>query len=235
MSYRTIDNIVRSYKADKGQNSLHGYVRILKWAIDGLRDWHFDGGLELKTVCIKINPNLTADLPKDYEIWTKVGLSKGDRIMAFVPDSTIKMNNTYEDKPNDKYFTHTFSNYTDPSGSTGEIRGYGYGHNGVGYFRMDKNCIRFSSEITAEFVYLEYLSNGFDPSTETLVNEHAYKIILEYIRWQEGRHKYGDASAEAQYRKQEYLNEIDKSMKRTSDLSYEGIQDIIARSTTLTV
>lgn len=244
MSYNSIDSVVRSYIADQGKNTLHGYIRYMKWAMDGLKKWHLSGAYEDKTVLLKMDRKKSVTFPSDMVVWTKVGVKLGDRVAAFVNDKTIAKHHDNGD-PNNRYnpyeqwpeldYSYQFLNYYNDQGIHLNVVGFGSGHNGVGYFTPNYRAkeFQFSSEVKGSNVYVEYKSSGFNPTSETLVSEVVDKLIRDYIRYQEGRFKFGDNSSETEARRITYLREQDEVLAQLSDISYEGILDVIRRTTSI--
>lgn len=249
MSYNTLDSVVRSYLADTGRTTLHKYLRYMKWAMDGLKKWHINGNYEDKTVMMKMDKKKSVPYPEDMVIWSKIGVKVGDRMVQFNKDDTITLHHTQANnyqKANDEYnpanqWPELESYYWD--GGLGSFysdfneglnyKGFGRGHNGVGYFTENNQCkeFQFSSEVTSSEIVLVYRSSGFNPSAETEVNEIANELLRDYMRWQEGRFKYGDSAAETQFRKKEYGERYSEVRDQLMYITYEGIMDILRRTT----
>lgn len=240
--YETIDSIVRSYLADQGYNTLHKYIQYLHWGLKALRIWNMDSAEEVKTVKLSMDARKAIKLPDDYINWIKVGIKVGDRIDAFVNDNSIALHHEKKPmekpKPNEPYCKYRFMNYRDGNGKfLGYVDGYGYGHNGVGYFRVNEALreIQFSAEVNRCSVLLEYVSDGFNPHSETLVNMKVSQLITEYIRYSEARYKLGDSASETRARKEEYIEEQLATSGRFNSLSLEGILDATTTTFSLNI
>lgn len=238
--YANVGDIVKSTIYDMGYNTLHLFPQFLHYALEGVNDFMMDDAQDVKTITITPDAVNQVALPADYINWVKIGITKGDRIAVFVHDSSINFNNdgSTENEPftdaNDWPYVYSLINIVNPLGFTGEIRGYGWGHNGLGYFRVDnKNRkITFSSEIPSdETFYLEYIYNGFSSTTKSVVNAMGAKLIKYYIRWKNAIQKFGVRSAEAKEWEFQYEWERKKVRGRMSDLTYEGILDVTSRHT----
>lgn len=240
--YQKIDTIIRSYLADRGYNTLHRYIQFLKWGLDGLKKWQVEGAQEIKTVALKMDSKKAVRFPDDYMGYTKLGIKQGDRITAFVRDDSIETHNEEEityGVNNPSYYEYTFLNYSGTDGRKGEVKGYGKGHNGMGYFTVNElqREFQFSSEVNNCTVYLEYIGNGFNPNTETLVNTIAAESIRDFIHYCVARFdpKLGDAARETRARKITYLESVDGAKAALTNLSCEGILEATTRPFTLTI
>lgn len=236
MKYNTIDSVVRSYIADQGRTTLHGYIRYMKWAMDGLKKWHLQGGAEDVVTLLKMDKKKSIPYPEDMVSWSTLGVKVGDRVAQFQRDSTIALHHSQEGNykiKNAKYNPNNQWPELESIDSFINEVGFGATHNGVGYFNDNNQCkeFQFSSEVTSSEVILKYKSNGFSPTAETEVNEIADNLIRDYIRWQEGRFKLGDNSGETQMRKKEYGERYKEVRAQLRCVTYEGILDILRRTT----
>lgn len=241
----TLDAIVRGYKVRHGQTTLHNYLRYLKFLVDFLRDVALTHAIFDKTVALKMDQKKAIQVPEDYVIWSKIGYQQGDRIAAFERDNTINLNHEISDDgleaptANEKfnigkfpYTRLTFNNFTNQDGELGCLEGIGLGHNGVGYFRPTSDReIQFSSDISIDTViYLEYKTNGFNPTTKSTVPDIMSKLGEDYIHWQEARRKFGDAATETRAREIAYGKEYDNVLAKMNPFSIAALQGSRARS-----
>lgn len=228
--YQKIDTIIRSYLADRGHNTLHRYIQFLKWGLEAVKKWQIDGAQEIKTVALKMDSKKAAKFPNDYMGYTKLGIKKGDRLLAFVRDDSLMTNND----TGIPLYEYTFVNH-----AKGELKGYGSGSNGSSYFTVNENRreFQFTSDLKDCPIYLEYISNGFNPNTETLVNTIAAENIRDYIHYCVARFnpRLGDAAAETRERKNTYLESVDGAKAALSNLSLEGIMEATTKPFTLTI
>lgn len=240
----SLDEIIRNYMIAQGRTTLHGYLRYLKYLIDFLRDVSLTHSVLDKTIALKMDQKKAIQVPEDYIIWSKIGFQVGDRIVAFEKDNTINLNHEISadglEAPvaniafNIAKFPYTslvFNNFTTQEGELGFLNGVGLGHNGVGYFRTTSDReIQFSSDLDADTtIYLEYKTNGFNPSTKSSVPEIMAKLGEDYINWQMARTKMGDAAAETSARKVAYFDEYDKVISRMEPVTVASIEGLRAR------
>jgi hypothetical protein len=243
---RTIDDIVRSHLANKGHNTLHGYIRYMKWALDGLKRWHRDGWFEDKLVIKRMDTKKSIAFPDDMVSWVKIGIKVGDRIVEFDHDPTIDISHYCKNKTKENASYNDFYNVT----TTDAVRPYWhftdhfetlgvyYGHdvmhlhNGVGYFKANYACqeFQFSSEVNDSDIILVYKSNGFDPSDETMVNEVAAESLEAWIDYQEKRWTLGEGARETQASKMNYAQLYREAFSQFNTLSFSSIRDLLNRT-----
>lgn len=184
-------------------------------------------------------------MPDGLLMPAKVGFQQGDRVVAFEIDNTINLNheisqdglesptaNSSYDIAKFPYTRLVFNNFTTNEGENGFLEGMGLGHNGVGYYRINWSTreIQFSSDIDADtIIYLEFYGNGFQPTTKSTVPDMMSKLGEDYIHWQEGRRKLGDAASETFARKKAYFDEYDDVMAKMNPISIAAIQGIRSR------
>jgi hypothetical protein len=246
----TIDSIVRSALSARGEESLHKYQRFLQFALQAAADFYMDSAGSVKTVKLPMNDLKQVELPLDYIDWVKVGIATGDRVKVFGTNDKLPIMVDKDDCGNVKkyeggsvglnelpvnffnYGGYSFLNYINEYGEyIGGLYGVGGGYTDDGYYRVIKNqgengIIQFNSQVNNTDVYLEYISSGFEPHTETKVHEYAKNAIEFYIHWRIWMHKDGPASANAQGARKEYFDELHKARRRMMDLTPRDILEI---------
>lgn len=239
----TLDAIIRSYLINQGKNTLHGYVRLMKYLLDFLRGFSMDYHFMDHSDVLELDEKKAIQFPSDMIALKRLAWRNGDRIICFEPDSRIDIHVNREDDmvagtPNMPY--DVFQAWPYRGGalvdniSSSPSAGTGLGDNGLGYFRINwrDREIRFDANVPSNWeIYIEYKSNGFNPKSKSSIPEFAQKLAEEYIHWQVARHKFGDASAETMARKQSYDREQYELLARMDTLDYEGIIGSRARST----
>ena len=232
----SIDSVVRSYLGDKGANTLHGYIPLLHYALECFDELHYDVIAGVKTAKLTLNDIKVASLPSDYIQLIRVVVKAGDRWVNLDSDGTIAFHKVDVNTPNEKYHNqpefHQYYNPFNPITDPLITENNGRSHNGKGYFREKKGCkeLHFSADVTSSDIYVEYIGQASSPSSETVVTPLAKKCINRYIGYRDSWRKNGEASAETQYRKQEYLTERDKVTARESNLSLESIANALDQS-----
>lgn len=241
-----LKQLIENLLFESGEDDSHKYMMYKSHGIRALKEFHMDITREVKTVALVMDSIKSVELPSDYINWTKVGLQIGDKIKAFIPDNQIALNwseNNCGDKQvnasaTDYYNSITetdlrypvrFWNITSKYNDYGEYAGgdYGYGAGPIrNGFRINDGRIYFNSDVNTTVVYLEYISNGFNPSEQSLVPETCEDAIRMYIKWKEASfssNKGGPAGREAMGWQQQYRNAVRLAKARLSPITTEGV------------
>jgi hypothetical protein len=249
-TYETIDNIVKGVCMDLGEGE-ERYEQYLHWALEAHKDWHLDQAKEIKTVQIDLTPYKAAALPDDFVDWTKVGIKCGNTILTFAKDNYMpfpedndgdNVVDVDEDCPRfdvgdysvvdaNGYSLNSFSHYyyntlNDKGQDTGNLFGLTAKDNYQGYFRLNKEReeIQFRSRIlNLETIYLEYISNGYNPCGMSYVHPYAAKLINLYVHWMRKKHNRLSARWQIDDAKTDYWQEHDRVSGRMFDLTAEDI------------
>lgn len=237
----TIDAVVRAKIADEGHIFLHKYLRYLRYCIEGLMEWNISGGARVKTTQLSLSATKSASLPIDYLGWSRVGVKRGDRLVALSSDQSITFHFDTVDSvevPNTSYAnanTALWFEYDVNGDLTTRRHPGGLGHNGYGYFRIneEEKKIQCSSDIYDSYIYLEYVASMFSPAPSMLVNTYCAKMLKDYIGWKEARRRFGDNAGETRARKQELVESYFENKGRASDLDVAGIMEAVGHSFTL--
>ena len=240
--YVTIDSIVKSALGDK-EESNHLYLKYLRLALKGYKEFNFDYALESKKVLLDVLPYNAVNLPCDYVDYIKIGFPLGDRMVSLVPSNDLNEINLFEDGEEvanpivseverdyddihlqDGYWYGMYYN------NAGEHLGRKFGKGGGSpgpYFTVmkEKEQIQFSSDICADKVYLEYITNGLNASGGTLVHQYAAATLESYIHWRLAHHKQPN-SGEAAALKVDYQEQLRRYKARVNPLTTAIIKDI---------
>ncbi len=242
----TLDSIIRGYLISQQKNTLHSYLRYMKYLIDFLRQVSLTHSFFDKTIILKLDQKKAAAVPDDFIMWNKIGWQAGDRIVAFENDGTINMhhatsadgieaptaNPSFNNAQWPYNSTLSFNNYTTNNGECVAIPCHGIGYNGIGYFRYSHQAreIQFSSDTPSGFeIYLEHKTNGFQPKTSSTVPEIMAKLGEDYINWQKARHQFGEASVETRAREIAFMKEYDTVISRLYPITIASLTGIRAR------
>lgn len=243
----TLDDIVRGFLLTKGNSTLHGYLRYMKFLVEFMRKFAMKNAFMDKTVVLKLDQKKSIPFPEDFIMWKKIGWQSGDRIVAFENDQTINLHHATSEDGNEAPTANlsfnnanwpynnrlVLNNFTNSNGENGELLAYGVGHNGLSYFRLNwrDREIQFSSEIPSNYeIYLEYKVNGFSATSKSVIPEIAAKLGEDYIYWQDARYKLGDAAVETESRRIAYFREYDELIGNINPVSIAGLIGVRARS-----
>jgi hypothetical protein len=98
--YTVVDQVVRASLVDSGYSTLHKYILRLHFALEGLYKLKRDGVYKVrKVVKLKMNSRNAVAWPADMLSVVKMGISIGNRILTFIPDDSISLNQ--QDHAND--------------------------------------------------------------------------------------------------------------------------------------
>jgi len=139
-------------------------IRLL--ALQGLRELKFDLEQEIKTTTFTVNSTtLQVTLPNDYVKLVRIGYrGQDDNFHPLGYSSTLTLDSSISPQiSEDPYDENNPYFHTD----MGKKFGVGGGKNNLGYYRINRNdnTINFSSDVSNQTVFMEYISDGIS-STE---------------------------------------------------------------------
>lgn len=149
----TISAVVYQCCADVNDANNSRYGQFLGWALWAYRELNFDVTGKLERVCLEMNEARKVSLPKGCVSWTKLTFSGGDRLY-----SLINQNGAFiwgQIGTAMKMAPSQFLEYDDLNG-----------------------VMAFSSLISRQKVYLEYMTDGLCGNSETYINPQ----LSEYLR-----------------------------------------------------
>lgn len=218
------------------------YEQFKHWAIEGYREFHFDLAQEVKTIRTTLTAWKAVELPVDFVDWVMIGYERDNNIQVFLNDERIPLPTIDEDEdgvldapvveevtPNEQipggspYYFWNLSKYGEDKG---ELFGLTTKYNGIGYFKFnsERQEIQFNASIAADTtIYLEYISDGYDPTTATVVNVYAAKLIKAYIHL--CRHKYAKSSTgqDKKMAEDDYYREFRKVQSRLQPITVADV------------
>ena len=237
MGYIPLDRIVRSAIANQGHSTLHLYVPYLHWGFEALEKFHEDGYYtDLRHTKIKIDEDNTAPFPEDMLMWSKVGVVSNGHVHVFTHDQSLSLdpedikNPEPQDVARGLYsasngiLTDDWLYNTNIYVSTQDgIVVSGAGGNLNFKANWSKKVFQINRNMGESELYIEYVAQVHNPTTETLVNEVARRFIEAYIYYREARFKHGAAHRETQGAHLLWLDEQDDLRASLSDLTANGI------------
>jgi len=173
----------------------HWFDKFLRWGIRGLEELALDTWQEPKTCLLTVTNRKTVVLPSDFVDWLKIGVQVGqycitmginDELTGLRRDANSPqvMGLLSQHMPNGTDLT-AYGGYTFFNFGGGSFFGIGTGLPSKGYFRVHKTTT--CKELLLDYdypyskVYVEYISNGFDPCGETIVDPYFKDYVLKYI------------------------------------------------------
>lgn len=208
------------------------FNKCLLWAIRGLRELHLDSWADVKTGLFSVTDRNTVELPADFVDWVKIS-RKGNRIETLgvnMDISTIRESVSRGSITDVGYYLNNFAN--------GAIFSYGLALSSMGSFRVYDNgtCKELLIDMTGRVneLYIEYITDGFDPCGETYIHPYLYDYLTKYIA-----HKYEEqnnpkATEASIYRKSQDVFYAEKKVRaRRNNLDPQTLLNLVRQHTTL--
>lgn len=193
--YWKIGSIVDQFVAE---NQLpDSYHKLgLAFALWGFREFSLDSHQDVKTCLLDITDRRTVIVPIGFVDWVKIGLKYGQYCVTLgVNDDLNTLERTANEghvnplafqMPNgisvDAYQGYYFFNYDGAS-----LSGIGGGLPSKGFFKVVKRdtCteILLDYDIPCTQLYLEYITDGFDPCVESVVNPYIANYVKKCIEF----------------------------------------------------
>lgn len=254
-----ISKIVKQYlnSADKGHPE---FARLYNIAVRGIEnEFNLDIQGQFMTVLLDVQTNKTVQLPVGYINYSKVGIVNqvGEFVCLKRNDQMSNYHAIYYDQANRNAGVPTINAFTNPflpAGNTGD--GYSYWYNfwqqgtsfnlyglpsgtaTIGEYKIDigANVIILNPEFCYPQVLLEYLSDGYDETTEDyMIDSRCAEAMLSWIRWQSSidQPKKYPQSLVSNYERQ-YYNSKRVARMRMNSFNLAEMNDIVRRATNLT-
>jgi hypothetical protein len=164
-NFRTLDHIVAQACTDIGDTQLSRYQQFLGWAFWQLREFHFDAAQVSHTRSFQMDSKKEVFLGNDFVDLVRVMYRhKNTDYLLNVAGATVHLYSY----PLDRH-----SNYMEPL----------FIKEPSHYFTLDRTSgkLSFSSFIPTQCVIVEYISNGYCPNTETIVDQYIADYLLTAI------------------------------------------------------
>lgn len=239
----TLDEIIREYLIESGENTLHKYSRYLQYGISGLRQLNMDVSGIPKLIEIKINPNNTADLPLDYISFVKLAICGQDGTLHHLGFN--KNLCVHTDKCGDIIANNgTISGFTGGGDeihfrageSVGRYFGVGGGTNRNGYYKLKESdgYIILNGILQGTRLFLEYLAD-IQKNEDGKFEVHPYIIetIKLYIAWKSMQFNIRLPANRSQLAKHDYNVERGKSQRRFASFTKEEALQTIRKTFSL--
>lgn len=252
--YYTVDAVVKSAMADIGESTTHLYQLFLMYALEELREMNISFSREIKTVVLPMNSYKSIDIPSDCIDWVKIAIQVGERLMTMGVQTDLALHNDVDDCGNpiinlpqrpfdekingvnfDSYGGYWLNNFT-PTNSvganpvdSGRVFAYGGALPSRGLYRIDRERgqIRFDDSVMNANIYLEYISDGFNPSETTYINPLCYAYLRKAIHF---RRVDNDENVSANEKERKSRDLYYAKLEAAGRLNDLVIQDIINSS-----
>jgi hypothetical protein len=214
----------------------HWFNKYLSQAIWALKEINLDVTGKTRKCILDVTPTRTVILPGDYEDFVIVGIPRGQYFIPLAVNAALRGDKRLADRndvisglisqhlPNgidiNDYAGTYFFNYDG---------GNSFGGSGMlpskGYFRIDKDdptCkkILLDYDYCSSQVYLEYMTDGFDPCGETVVEVYLHDYLIKHMEDFYERKNNPKASEASKYRTGQMLFFAKKIVRaRANDLT----------------
>lgn len=206
---RPLIEIVKEYASLKGYDSTHEFPRLIRSAINGLRDLSFDvSGVTAETT-IPIKSDGTVDIPSDYIRHVLVrGILQGGAHVDLILSTSAPRKDDCGDVP--------FTKDCEFSGTFVENREYGR--------------LEFGTEYNYEKIWIRYVAEPSRVNGKYLVHEYLEQPLLSWMDYDLCRFSNNKSGGEKKRRHIEYVNAKNHARKRLKSRRREEMQASIRRS-----
>lgn len=168
-----LENIVKEFASERGEQTVHNFHRYLGLAINAVRELHMDmdGSPTWKLVPVDTNTQ-TISIPEGCMRVTKIGYLTGtNAVRPLILDNDMALN------PEE---SEGISEGTDEMGKGYDVAAI----QGVTY-RPDllNGVIKVASNIATSHVYLEYLQDREKINGKYMVFPYEIEAVKSFIRW----------------------------------------------------
>lgn len=223
------------------------FPKALKWAIRALEKAHLNHWQDVKTCLFDVTDRKTVILPADFVDWVIVALPFGQYAI------TLGVNDKLNNIPRDAAQTNTVTLAQMPNGinfsayegyylfnyNDGQVFSAGTGVPSKGYYKIfnSDTCkeLLLDYDYNASQLYIEYITNGFNPCGETVISPYLKEYVLAWMDY-----KYEDKNnpKATESSKQRKLGELGSEIvilkANTSDLSPQTLLNISRKGFKLT-
>ena len=252
MTATSLDSIVRTALMKKGY-PLHQYVQFLVYARECLQELTMDDLKIFNTKLLPLNEYNAIQIPNDYQDYVVVGVMANEGIRPLVESRKLNVLNNFNtdleeiewtsDTPTDTqnqnmlyYGAFPYSSwYVVRYNAFGENIGRSFGSRS-GYsdtFTVirERNEIQINEKFQGyDYIYLQYLSDGTDSGSSTVIDPYAQLTIQSYCNWMHKENNRTYNEGERARAKQEYIQQRQIMRARKSDLTLPALKRIIQRT-----
>lgn len=191
--YWTIGAIVDQMIIDNSLSE-HFFAKFLSWALWGYRELQFDVYQDTETCLLEVSDLRTVTMPGNYVDFCVIGalrgqyvigLAKNDSLSRLKPSGDVKVRGLLsQNLPNGIEFNSYSGGYFFNGSGSGAGLPNARSFNIVkrdGFYQVDLDV-----NFTCDHLYVEYISDGFKPCGETVVNPLFADYILKYLetKWE---------------------------------------------------
>ena len=245
--FLTLDELVREYLIEIGEQSQHKKMRFLQYGINGLREFNFDATGVPKPVVLPVNSNDTVDLPNDYIDYIRIAVCGIDgqlqefsenRNICF-PNATDACGNILPDDTSGGTVVIDFfegGNFRNNE-FLGRRFGEGGGSVGPGAYRVNERDGYISLQgFSGDQLILEYMADiEKNDKGNFTVHPFIVQALKQWMAWQEADRnpRMGAGQVNAKWRS--YLSAAKKAKRRLVTPTVQEAKNVIRKHFTMTV
>jgi hypothetical protein len=240
-----LDQVVREFLIERGEDTEHNYPRFLQLAVNGLRELNMDISGSSKMVVLEVKDDMTVDLPEDFINYTKIAICNQDGELMSLghnpklckPRHADECGNLVHGGGVDRSASALPINIDNISSHfrngevVGRFFGEGGGFNANGQYVLDKErgVIQLSSVVGEEIV-LEYLADITKIDGNFTIHPYAIEALKRYIHWASLRLKTSIPAHEKELARRDYYNERRIAGVRFNSFTMEEAMATIRKS-----
>jgi hypothetical protein len=192
--YHTVGAVVDQFLIDNGLTE-HFFQKALSWALWGLTDLKLFIHQDVKTCLLPVSSRKTAVLPINCVDVTKIAVKRGQYIITLAVDDTLsKTKRTDDDDVVSGWLSGNMPNGINVNNYSGY---YFFNYNGNSLYSIGRGLplhkgyqiiqeggskiLLLDYNFPCDEVYVEYITDGFDPCGETVLNPVLRDYVLKYI------------------------------------------------------
>jgi hypothetical protein len=224
------------------------FPKGLAWAIRGLRELEFDSWPTVKTVLLDVTDRKTVVLPGDFVAWCKVAIKYGQYALALGENTDLS---TLDRAANENFMrglpkyalpngvdfaNYSYLPYANYQGMTLNVANTGFLTKGSFKEYRSEACTELLLDYDYGYtqVYLEYISDGFDPCGETIIHPYTYDYLFKYIDARYENKNNPDATEASRYRLNREVEDARRVVRaRGNGVSPTDLENIVREFTTL--
>ena len=217
MVTKQLEDIVREYMIEAGEESDNQFFKFLSFGIRAVNEFHYDMSGVPTSVTLTIDTNTqTVAIPSDcLKIISVAELRPNNTLNPLKIKDGIVLN----DDPSPGYgnaWSLTVGVYFGSSSISGA--GYKIDHG--------QDRIKVTSEVVTDELYVTYLASKAKVSGKTLVHPFYSEAILAYIRFANIRSNLSTSMNEKMYAEKLWKDELDAAKRRERGLTMQDYVDI---------
>jgi hypothetical protein len=232
------------------ENDLKGnyFPKGLAWAIRGLRELEFDSWPHVKTMLLNVTDRRTVVLPDNFVDWCRVALKYGQYALDLGHNSDMLVGDRaanenfvrglpkYGLPTGVDFANYSYLSYANYGGMTLDVVNSGFLTKGAFKYHDNGQCKELLLDYDYGFkqVYIEYISDGFDPCGETIIHPYTYDYVFKYIDARYENKGNPNATEASRFRLNREVKDAERVVRaRGNNVTPTDLENIVREFTTL--